>query len=432
MPAPKVLIVGAGIAGPALAFWLARIGCDTTVVERDAALRDTGQQVDLRGQGIVLMRKMGIEAAVRAVLCDEPGMQIVDRSGRPRAYFPANKSGKGSQSATSEYEFMRGDLVRILYDATRGLDGVTYRFGLQVECLVQREDSPGVRVVLSDQTSETYDLVVGADGVGSPTRKLMLGPLFPDPRHDLGAHAAYFTIPARHDDPRPWTACHLPGRRLVMTRKDRPETLRVSLVVHGDCAELDAADRSGSLLDRKRAWATRFEPFRDYPPMPRFLDGLLHAPEADDLYTQHMSQIRLPEGCWSRGSVVLLGDAAYCPTPMGGGLGTTAALVGAYVLAGEVAGRWCDAEREGARVDFADAAREYERLMRPFIARAQNVPPLGWLMLPETEWGIWIVQMVAWVFSVVRIERLFGWLSPEESEELTFPEYPALKGGDEG
>ncbi|KAG8413522.1 hypothetical protein J3459_015267 [Metarhizium acridum] len=428
MPPPKVLIVGAGIAGPALAFWLSRIGCDMTIIERDAALRDSGQQVDLRGQGIVLMRKMGMEAAVRAVLCDEPGTQIVDRRGRQRAYFPANKTGKGNQSATSEYEFMRGDFVRILHDATEGLDGVKYRFGLRVECLVQREGSSGVQVVFSDQTREAYDLVVGADGVGSPTRRLMLGPSFPDPRHDMGAHAAFFTIPARKDDPRPWTACHLPGRRLVMTRKDRPESLRVSLVVHGDCEELDAADKSASKEDQKRAWAQRFDAFRDYPPMPRFLDGLLHAKEADDLYTQHMSQIRLPEGCWSRGGVVLIGDAAYCPTPMGGGLGTTAALVGAYVLAGEVASRWREAEGEGTRLDFGDAARAYERLVRPFVTEAQNVPPLSWLMLPETEWGIWILQTVAWVFSVVRVEKLFGWLSPEESDELTFPDYPALAG----
>ncbi|KAF2708446.1 FAD/NAD(P)-binding domain-containing protein [Pleomassaria siparia CBS 279.74] len=114
----KVLIVGGGIAGPSLAYWLSRIGANITLIERSPRIRASGQQVDLRAQGIPMMKKLGIEPAVRAVLVHETGTQFVDGNGRTKAFFPANESGSGKQSITSEYEIMRGDLVKILYRLT--------------------------------------------------------------------------------------------------------------------------------------------------------------------------------------------------------------------------------------------------------------------------------------------------------------------------
>lgn len=115
----RVLICGGGCAGPALAFWLARSGHRVTVVERFPALRATGAQVDLRGQGIEAVKRMGLLDAVRAKLVDEAGVAFVDRHGKVKGTILANTSGKGAQTLTSEYEIMRGDVVRILYDATK-------------------------------------------------------------------------------------------------------------------------------------------------------------------------------------------------------------------------------------------------------------------------------------------------------------------------
>src|SRR3954463_15782837 len=109
----KILICGGGVAGPALAYWLARGGHRVVVVERFPALRATGAQVDLRGQGIEAVRRMGLLDAVRSKLVDEAGVAFVDNRGRTRATIMANTSGRGRQSLTSEYEIMRGDLVRI-------------------------------------------------------------------------------------------------------------------------------------------------------------------------------------------------------------------------------------------------------------------------------------------------------------------------------
>ncbi|KAI8719692.1 FAD-binding-3 domain-containing protein [Fusarium sp. LHS14.1] len=131
----RVLICGGGCAGPALAFWLARDGHHVTVVERFPALRATGAQIDLREQGIEVVKRMGLLDAVRSRLVDEAGVSFVDSNGKVMGTIMANTSGKGAQSLTSEYEIMRGDLVRLLYDETK--DDVNYVFNKTVESFEQ-------------------------------------------------------------------------------------------------------------------------------------------------------------------------------------------------------------------------------------------------------------------------------------------------------
>lgn len=229
MTSLKVLIAGAGIGGPAAAFWLSRIGCEVTVVERSPKLRATGQQVDLSGQGIVVTRMMGIEDDLQAVRCPEPGMRFVDHQGVTKAFFPVDHSGKAVYSPTHEVEVMRGDLVRILYEATRNLRGVKYVFGCHIKHFTQDDSlSDGkVHVALSNGTQDSYDILIGADGIASATREMLLGTSFPDLHRDLGVYMAYFTAPSREDDTFDWSVCHIPGGKGIMTRRDQPENIRV-------------------------------------------------------------------------------------------------------------------------------------------------------------------------------------------------------------
>lgn len=164
----KVLISGAGIAGNALAFWLTKLGHDVTVIERFASLRTNGLQIDLRGHGIEVLKRMGLEPAFRAKCAPEQGMQVVDKRGKQRAFFPANKTGQGTQNFTSEYEIMRGDLCQLLFDASKAK--TKFVFGDCVERFKNMED--GVEVRFKDGKKEIFDLLVGADGVGSQTRKV--------------------------------------------------------------------------------------------------------------------------------------------------------------------------------------------------------------------------------------------------------------------
>ncbi|GKT49033.1 uncharacterized protein ColSpa_09214 [Colletotrichum spaethianum] len=119
MTAMKVLISGGGITGNCVVFWLSRLGDDTIVIEWYPELRTTGLQLDLRGHGIEVMKRMGLDSAFRAKVAPEQGLQFVDDSGRPRAHFPVNRSGNGLQNFTTNNEIMRGDFVQLLYGVTK-------------------------------------------------------------------------------------------------------------------------------------------------------------------------------------------------------------------------------------------------------------------------------------------------------------------------
>lgn len=354
----KVLIIGGGIAGPSLAFWLNRLsgfqGIDyaVTIVERSPNLRAQGQQIDLRGQGLTVMRLMGLEQQVREKLVHEEGMQLIDKPGRRMAVIEANKSGKGRQSATSEFEIMRGDLVRILYDIVK--DKNKYIFGLSATKL-EDIDGDQVRVTFSDGSVEIYDLVVGADGQNSRTRKLMPGADATDPFSSLGLYMACFTIPRIESDSAYACVHHAVEGRIIVTRADNPKTAQCIFAIIASSPHADkirAVMKSG-IAAQKKAWA---EVFGDAGWQgQRFIDNLLDNPLSDDsFYAYDIGQVKTQT--WSKGRVVLLGDAGYCPSPVTG-FGTSLAMVGAYVLAGELAQH----TRDGGVVDVRAALEAYDK-----------------------------------------------------------------------
>ncbi|KAI5859291.1 hypothetical protein GGS23DRAFT_586453 [Durotheca rogersii] len=424
----KVLIIGGGVAGPTLAYWLSRIGANITLIERSPNMRATGQQVDLRAHGVPMMQKMGIEAAVRAASVPEAGTQLVDVRGRVKAFFPAERSGTGMQSFTSEYEIMRGDLVRILYGLTETRRNVRHLFGATVDAFTQddeRDPDGKVHVRFADGRSEDYDLVVGADGAASKTRKMMLGPGAPDPRFRRGSYIGYFSVPAAPGDSDRGTFCHLPGRdvsRVVGTRKDRADLTRVYMIMRGKYPPLDAAYQSGALAELKKAWGDLYQD--GGWECRRFTEALRHAPEADDLYCTPFEEVRLPQGGWSRGRVVLLGDSAYCQTA--GGFGCTWSLVGAYVLAGEIA-----TLRARAGVSRSEAviqgAKNYEERFRPLATAGHGGAQIfDYLFLPRSPLGIGLLHACASAAAYFRLDRKASMETRVAS--LKLPDYPELEG----
>ncbi|KAG7284712.1 hypothetical protein NEMBOFW57_009321 [Staphylotrichum longicolle] len=409
--------------------------CAITIVERHPALRNTGQQIDLRGQGIDAMRTLGIEPAVRAIVVNEPGVRILNAAGRLQAYFGSNKTGKGAQAFSAEWEIMRGDLCKVLYDATVGLDGVRYVFGKTVEGIEQQSERGGgsgkrapVRVTFSDGGVGEYDLVVGCDGVGSRVRRRM----FTDGREDkvvpVGMWNAYYTVPPAEGDTDDATWTHYPGRRYIMTRRDRPDCRRVYLGYGGDDAEILRRFKHGTLEEQKQAWRDVFSPdMLDAPQVRRFLDGL-DSPEADDFYSVEFAQVKLDN--WSEGRVTLLGDAGYCPAPITG-MGTSLALAGAYVLAGEIA-RACGKQAQEERVNPWDnipaALAAYETTLRPFVQFVQDVPiqRIVGLMLPQSAWAIGLLHWVIWLCAVLRLDKLYARFGSDDRGPWKLPHYPEL------
>jgi 2-polyprenyl-6-methoxyphenol hydroxylase-like FAD-dependent oxidoreductase len=402
----KILICGGGCAGPALAFWLARSCHRVVIVERFPSLRASGAQIDLRAQGIDVIKRMGLLDAVRSKLVDEAAVSFVNSQGKTKATIMANKSGKGAQSLTSEYEIMRGDLVRILYGATR--DNVEYIFGKTVERFEQ--DETQVVAYFSDGSSDTFDLLVGADGQGSRIRKAILPSGSPDPYLRLGIHMAYFFIPRIDTDNNIRRTYLSPGGRMIMRRSHSPTETQVYLFLKDDSKELSSIPVV-PVEQQKNFWAERF---RDAGwQTDRFLEGMK---TTDNFYCQEVVQIRTDT--WYKGRVVLLGDAAYCPSPFSG-MGTTGSFVGAYVLAGEI---------NRNPTNLSQTFANYDKTLRPFVNEIQRVNPVMLrLAIPDTRWGIAVFHLISGLLCFFRIPDLIARFSKKEKGGWKLPDYPELK-----
>ncbi|KAJ5985582.1 hypothetical protein N7522_012778 [Penicillium canescens] len=406
----KVLIVGGGVAGPALAFWLSRIGHQVIVVERFPALRALGAQIDLRGQGIEAAKRMGLIEAIRSKLVDEEGMSFVDTNGKVKGTIPANKSGKGAQSLTSEYEIMRGDLVRIFYEATK--DRVQYIFGKTVDRFTQ--DDEKVTAQFSDGTTDTFDILVGADGQGSRIRKDILPPDSPDPYRPLGLHMAYWFIPRDETDSSICSSYLSPGGRMIMRRSHSATESNVCFFLRSASDELRSIPRA-SIEQQKEFWTQKFRGAGWQTD--RFLEGMK---TTENWFCLDLVQIRTDT--WHSGRVVLLGDAAHCPSPLTG-MGTTSSLVGAYVLAGEIA-RNSD--------DLSQAFRTYDEKLRPLVNEVQDVNLLLLrLAVPDSQWAISIIHFIFGIICFFRIPELISRFSNDRDGGWKLPDYPELELGDE-
>lgn len=458
----KILISGAGIAGNSLAFWLGKLGHSVTVIEWHPQLRTTGLQLDLRGHGIEVLKRMGLEPAFRARAAPEQGLQIVDSTGRRRAFFPANKSGKGLQSFTSEFEIMRGDLCRLLYDASVVQNRATkYVFGSSIESFKDKGDSVEVRFTragaeggggdsgknTTTTTTETerFDLLVGADGQWSRTRKMLLGSDTEGVYPLHGQHIAYFSIARPVADETKGqgeyvaTAYIAPGKRGVQLRRNSPDQLQVYLgcTPVGTQLERIRGVRRGDVKAEKEAIA---EIFRGAGwQTEEILEEMLKEGEGtgeDGFYCERMIVVKLKD--WFRGRVALTGDAAWTPSA-NTGMGTTSAVVGAYILAGEI-GRHCggrvgqgqgqdrdqDATDAGTTENLAAALRAYQDKFAPFMDQVQKGIVERKDLYPTTPFAISVMTNMMALASFLRLDLLGRFFLREDVKGWDLPTYEEL------
>jgi 2-polyprenyl-6-methoxyphenol hydroxylase-like FAD-dependent oxidoreductase len=352
MTQPTTLISGAGVAGPALAHWLAGNGYRVVIVELAPGIRPGGQTVDLRGAGRGVVERMGLLDQMVDRSLPQRGIAWVRADGSRRAEMPVEAfDGNG---VVSKLEILRGDLVDVLYQATK--DRVDYRFDTRIEALDQSEDA--VEASLSDGTTLCADLVVGADGPHSAVRRLAFGPeeQFVKP---LGGYHAWFTAPdtAGLDG---WYLMHQApgGLNASMRPSHDPAIAKAGLAFRSEPLTYDRRD-----LDQQRKLLAD-----------RFIGVGWHAgelisaaAEADDFYFDAFAQVQMQS--WSRGRVTLCGDAGYCASPLSG-MGTSLALVGSYLLGGELG-----PAPDGLSSEHVDGAlASYDRLMRPYVGKCQDLP----------------------------------------------------------
>lgn len=348
MSAPHAVISGASIAGLSAAWWLRHTGWDVTVVERAPAFREGGQNVDVRGVAKDVLARMGLTEAVRAANTTETGTVLVDADGAVTATLPGGPDG-----ATAELEVLRGDLARTVRDALPA--GVTFVFGERITDVADHA-ADHVGVTTDAGRELRADLLVIAEGVRSRTRALVFDHPEDVAARELGVTMAFGTIPRTDADDDRWRWYTAVGGRQVHLRPDAYGTTRAILAYADDRGDLTGLDRAGALerLTGRFAdagWESR-----------RVLAGFA---TSDDVYVDRLTQIRMPR--WRRGRVCVVGDAAWCVTPMGGG-GASLALTSGYVLAASVGPTALD------RAALDRALGAFDEWMRPLVDDVQGVP----------------------------------------------------------
>jgi 2-polyprenyl-6-methoxyphenol hydroxylase-like FAD-dependent oxidoreductase len=378
----RVLISGASIAGPALAYWLARYGFEVTVVEKAAEIRAGGQAVDFKGATHrTVLSRMGILDDVRRAQTGGQDGTVVNATGRPIAVIPREFSG-------GEIEIPRGDLARLLYERTSA--ACEYVFGDSITGLT--ETPGGVDVTFARSAPRTFDLVVGADGIHSNVRRLAFGP-----ESDYVRYLGYYYALADIDVGGEGQMYNEPGRMAATGGPKAP----AFFVFASDPLDYDRDDTG----QQKRLLA---EAYRGGGW--RIPELLAHLPEAGTFYLDSISRVTTDR--YASGRVALLGDAAYGNTL--GGFGTGLAIVGAYVLAGEL-------QRAGG--DHRVAYPQYEARFRGYAKVSQQVSA-GRLLAPRTRAGMAVRNRL---FSVSALFKPLMKLTDRFATDIKLEDYGASK-----
>jgi 2-polyprenyl-6-methoxyphenol hydroxylase-like FAD-dependent oxidoreductase len=407
----RILVVGGGPAGATAAFWLAKAGFEVTVAERSTDKFAYGQGIDITGPAVKIVQKMGAYDTIKSKVTGEAGFAFLDDNGDVIAAVGTaeNENGKGL-SLTQEIEIMRGDVTQILADRAKESQRVTYRYGCTVTELRQTEEY--VTAVFSD-TGETGDFaaVIGADGIMSRTRKLAFPQdVVKDCYKGQDQYTAFFSIPHQPEDVPNARVQHAAGGRALLIRPTNivsPERSSCYIIDTGLSPPLQQA-LTRSTDEQKVLFAKNFS---DFPSNTgdRVLQGMW---EAKDFYLAQTAQIKLPK--WSHGRVVLTGDAAYCPSPPTG-MGTVLAILGSYIIAGEMASN---------RDDPAAAFAKYEERLRTYVEKAQYVPLAGFLPKlgnPQSRLGVRVLRFVFWLIAWTGVWKLVN--IKQADDKFVLPEY---------
>jgi 2-polyprenyl-6-methoxyphenol hydroxylase-like FAD-dependent oxidoreductase len=393
MTAQSILISGAGIAGPALAYWLRAAGFQPTIVERAPALRGGGYVIDFWGLGYEIAQQMNLQSAIERVGYRMREVRIVGDRGERAGGFGADvfRELTGGRYVT----LARSDLSRMLYECIA--DSTEVIFGDEIVDV--HESAGSVQVSLAHSGERRFDLLIGADGLHSGVRHLVFGSenLFEKP---LGYAVAACEVGGyRPRDPDVYVMYGQPGRMLgrFALHNDRTLFLFVFTVDSGELPTA-VAEQKAALRERygDGEWECRH--------ILTELDGV------NELYFDRVSQIRMDH--WSQGRVALIGDAAFCVSLLAG-QGSALAMISAYVLAGELA---------SAAGNYERAFATYEKTLRSFIeTKQQGAERFAGAFAPRTQWGLWFRNQMTKAFAIPGLARFA--LGGEIVDTLSLPDY---------
>jgi 2-polyprenyl-6-methoxyphenol hydroxylase-like FAD-dependent oxidoreductase len=370
-----ILISGAGIAGPAMAWWLAEHGLAPTIVEEAPAPRSGGYVIDFWGKGYDIAEKMGLMPELLEAGYQVGEVRLVGDDGRRRGGFKTEVFDRATGGRF--VSLPRGELSLALNRAVEGRAEMV--FGDRIT--TQIDDGDAVNVTFKSGAERRFDLVIGAEGIHSETRKRVFGPHERFETYLDYKFAAYIVdgyaprtedAYIMHSEPGMQAARFAlrDGSTLILLIWWEPAS---NAVPHGEIIQ--------KALLRNTFGKMRWE----VPAMLEALDG------CRDLYMDTVSQVRMDR--WAKGRTALIGDAAFAPSFLAG-QGSALAIIGGYVLAGELG-------RAGG--DYEAAFARYEALLQPFLAEKQKAATkFAGAFAPKTQLGItfrnWVTKAMGLPF----------------------------------
>jgi len=395
----RILISGAGIAGPTLAYWLEHHGFKPTIVEKAPAPRTGGYIIDFWGAGFEIADRMGLTSEIAGKGYQVREVRVVNAQGRAVAAFPADAFSRATQGRYTS--LARSDLAASIFAKIEGK--VETIFGDSPSRFEQSEKC--VQVAFESGAAREFDLAIGADGLHSRVRRLAFGEQSRFEKY-LGYKAAAFAIDGyRPRDELTYVMFTEVGQQIARfaMRDDRT----MFLLTFADPAPDSTAP--GDLAAQKELLRKRFgNSGWECPQILRGLDG------CNDLYFDRVSQIRMDpqQGLWTRGRVALVGDAAFCVSLLAG-QGSSLAMISAYILAGEL---------HRAAGDYARAFARYQQLFGPFILTKQRAAlRFAGMFAPKSKLSLSLRNQVMNLMKISWIADLA--VGRDLADKIAIPEY---------
>lgn len=366
MSTKKILISGAGVGGLTLAYFLKQKGFNPVIIEKAASLRDGGYMIDFFSSGISVAEKMGIIDQLKEK--DHHSNIIFQQNEKGEKQFTLNMSGFRKSVKGKLFNFLRTDLVDVLYRKIKG--NVAIRFSTSIQNITQ--DSDKVMVTFEDGKEESFDLLVGADGLKSNVREKVYDPEKIEKRFlDYYVCALEHHIPINIDKGE--VLSMLCPKRQIMTYDTGNGISNSLLVFKSPMLEHLSIKKEVEILKNE------FAGFAS--PVPEIIK---EASKKKELFFDQVTQIRIHDK-WHKNRVVLIGDAAFCITLLSG-QGSSMAMTAAYVLSEQL---------DKHKNDHETAFEEYEKLLRPMIEKMQKkAVKNSATFVPASRFSLWIRNLL--------------------------------------
>lgn len=375
----NILISGAGIAGTSLAFWLKKFGFNPTIIEISPTFREGGYAIDFMGAGFDVAEKMGIVSALEQADINVSKLSFVDKNDHEKGSMDYGKIKKLMNNRA--ITLLRGDLAKVIYNHLDKDIEVIYGDTI---CKIDQDDEK-VTVTLKSGDIRTFDLLVGADGLHSNVRNMIFGKesqfeIF------LGYYTSSFTIKNFSFKDKGFSMFNVPNKQVAIYSSGENETTTFFIFTSPEKKEFEYHD----IEKQKQILKNEFMNIGW-----KCNELLSEMDTTKDFYFDSISQIQMDT--WSKGRITLVGDACECPSLLSG-KGSTLAMVGSYILAGEL---------KQADGHYPIAFENYEKILKPFMDKKQkSAQTFAKSFVPKSNFGIWIRNLTFKLISLPLISNL--------------------------